>query len=174
LRAATAVFRRSRISGRRDRGARMRVPATQAWPLLAKPTAMTVEIALSRSASGRMIFGRLPPSSRVTRFIDSAAARMMERPTAVEPVKVTLAISGCDVSSAPTTSPRPVTILNTPAGRPASCRASVRTCVWMALISLGLMTTVQPAARAVASLLQMEPKLLSTGLWRRPRRSVGA
>jgi hypothetical protein len=55
---------------------------------------MTVETAASRSASGRMIFGPLPPSSRVTRFIVSAAVRMMARPTAVEPVKVTLAISG--------------------------------------------------------------------------------
>ena len=36
-------LRRSRISARRDRGARMCVPATQAWPLLAKPTPMTVE-----------------------------------------------------------------------------------------------------------------------------------
>ena len=36
-------------------------------------------------------------------------------------------------------------MLNTPAGNPAACSASVTTCVWIALISLGLTTAVQPA-----------------------------
>ena len=49
----------------------------------------------------------------------------MARPTAVEPVKLILATSGCVLSSAPTTSPLPLTTLNTPAGRCASCSASL-------------------------------------------------
>ncbi len=55
-------------------------------------------------------------------------------------------------------------MLNTPAGRPASCRASMTTWVWIALISLGLITAVQPAATAKASLLQMKPALAFQGV----------
>jgi len=89
---------------------------------------------------------------------------MMNDPPPVEPVKVTLATSGCDDSSAPTTSPRPLTMLNTPGGRPASCRPREDLGFEWRFISLGLRTTVQPAASAVASLLQMEPILLFQGL----------
>jgi hypothetical protein len=82
----------------------------------------------------------------------------------VLPVNDTLATSGWLLSSAPTTSPRPLTMLNKPGGRPALCSASVTTWVWVALISLGLITTVQPAASAVASLLQMKPALEFQGV----------
>ena len=48
-----------------------------------------------------------------------------------------------------------MTTLRRPFGSSASCRASINTCVCSALSSLGLMTTVQPAATAEASLRQM-------------------
>jgi len=47
-----------------------------------------------RSASGKMMLADLPPSSSVTRFRLSAAPRMICRPTAGEPVNVTLSTSG--------------------------------------------------------------------------------
>jgi hypothetical protein len=77
----------------------------QAWPLFRKPTPSTWGITASRSASSRMIDGPLPPSSSVTRFSVSAAVRMIVRPVAVEPVKVTLRTSGWAVSAAPATAP---------------------------------------------------------------------
>ncbi len=136
----------------------------QAWPLLPKPAMTARGTAWAKSASSRISVGDLPPSSSVTRFMVSAPARKIALPTAVEPVNDTLAISGFELSSAPTTSPRPLTTLNTPGGRPASCSASTRIWVWVALISLGLMTLVQPAAMAIASLPQMKPTLLFHGV----------
>jgi hypothetical protein len=47
-----------------------------------------------------------------------------------------------------------------------SISASVTTCVWIALISLGLTTAVQPAAIAAASLPQMKPASLFHGVMR--------
>ncbi len=114
-----------------------------------------VGIALSSTTSSRRMLGDLPPSSRVTRFIVAAPSRMILWPTATEPVNEILATSGLRTSSAPTSSPRPVTTLHTPGGRRASCRHFSNTCVCNALSSLGLTTTVHPAAMAEASLRQM-------------------
>ncbi len=144
----------------------MRVPAMQAWPLFMKPAWTASFTAVARSASSRITTGDLPPSSSVTRLQVSAAARRICLPTAVDPVNEILAMSGWALSSAPTVSPRPVTMLKTPAGSPASCSASVTTCVWMALISLGLTIAVQPAASAAASLPQMKPASLFHGVMR--------
>ena len=55
-------------------------------------------------------------------------------------------------------------MLTTPAGICAACSASVTICVCQALISLGLITAVQPAAIAVASLLQIKPASLFHGV----------
>ena len=49
-----------------------------------------------------------------------AAALTMSLPTSVEPVKATLSTSGCSASAAPAVSPKPVTMLTTPSGKPAS------------------------------------------------------
>lgn len=55
-----------------------------------------------------MMFGLLPPNSRVTVFkLEAAAAFMTIRPTGPEPVKATLRISGCSEMAAPTVWPRP-------------------------------------------------------------------
>jgi len=145
---ATPAVSSSSNATRRPSETRMRVPAMQAWPLFMKPASSTAGMTAGRSASSRIRVGDLPPSSRVTRFRVSALARTIALPTTVEPVNEILATSGCDVSSAPTTSPRPLTMLNTPAGRPAACRRSTTISVCSALISLGLITAVQPAANA--------------------------
>ena len=54
-------------------GTSSRVPASQAWPLLAIAANSDPSTATERSASSRMMFGPLPPSSRVTRLMVSAA-----------------------------------------------------------------------------------------------------
>src|SRR6266481_6486501 len=112
-------------------------------------------IASSRGASSSRIVGDFPPSSSVTRFIVAAPSRIIPSPTATEPVKEILSTSGLRTSSAPTTLPRPVTTFMRPFGRSASWRASTKTRVCSELNSLGLITTVQPAAMAEASLRQM-------------------
>src|SRR6202040_4175826 len=86
--------------------------------------------------------------------IVAAPSRMIDLPTAAEPVKEILATSGFRTSSAPTASPRPETTLQTPFGSFASCSHSNHTPVCKALNSLGFMTTVQPAATAEASFMQ--------------------
>lgn len=56
--------------------------------------------------------------------------------------------------SAPTPSPRPLTILINPAGRWALCTHSMISCVCKVLILLGFVTTVHPAASATDALLK--------------------
>ena len=54
--------------------------------------------------------------------------------------------------ASPTTGPVPVTRLKTPAGRPAASITSASRKALSGVTSLGLSTTVQPAARAGATL----------------------
>ena len=54
----------------------------------------------------------------------AAAAWAIPRPTSVEPVKATLATSGCSTRRCPQTLPGPATTLSTPSGRPASSAIS--------------------------------------------------
>ena len=62
------------------------------------------------SASGKMMFGDLPPSSSETRFRLPAEALRISLPTSVEPVKATLSISGCSAIELPAPGPKPVMI----------------------------------------------------------------
>ena len=73
-------------------------------------------------------------------------------PARVEPVNETMSTPGWAAMASPTTGPKPVTRLNTPAGRPISSKISARTKALRGATSLGLTTTVQPAARAGATL----------------------
>ena len=68
------------------------------------------------SASSNTTTGALPPSSRCTRFSDSAAFRAMSLPVFTSPVIDTMATFGFRTSASPAVSPWPVTTLNTPAG----------------------------------------------------------
>ena len=108
-------------------------------------------MARSRSASGKTIAGDLPPSSSETRLRLPAAALTMSLPTSVEPVKATLSTSGCSANAAPAVSPKPVTMLTTPSGMPASAISSPRRSAESGVCSAGLSTIVQPAASAGAS-----------------------
>ena len=94
--------------------------------------------------------GDLPPSSSVTRFSVSVAARLMILPTSVEPVNATLSTSGWRTRRSPAVSPMPVTMLTTPAGIPASATRSASLSAVSGVCSAGFNTSVQPAARAGA------------------------
>ena len=108
--------------------------------------------ALVRSASERITLADLPPSSSATLAMRSAAACEMARPVAVEPVNDTMSTPGWPAMAAPTIGPVPVTRLSTPAGTPASSAASNSRYATSGVSSLGLRTTVQPAASAAATL----------------------
>jgi hypothetical protein len=93
----------------------------------------------------------LPPSSSVTRLIDSAAPRAIVRPTSVDPVKAIFATSGCSTRRCPQVRPGPATTLTTPSGIPASAAISAKRRAVRGVSSAGFSTTVLPAANAGAS-----------------------
>ena len=95
-----------------------------------------------------MISGLLPPSSNEqgTRF--SAAAFATSFAVGTEPVKEMRDRSGCAVSAAPASSPKPCTTLNTPGGIPASAVMSASSEAVSGAHSGGFATTVSPAASA--------------------------
>ena len=72
----------------------MRVGASHDWPLLLKHAAVPRVTASAKSASGRMMFADLPPSSCATRFTVSAATFATMIPALVEPVNDIIATSG--------------------------------------------------------------------------------
>ena len=102
-------------------GTSMRDGALQDCPVLLYMCNTPRVTAASRSASSSTILGDLPPSSWVTRLTVGAAFWATRVPARVEPVKDIISTSGCLDSAVPTTGPSPLTILNTPAGTPASC-----------------------------------------------------
>ena len=59
-------------------------------------------------------------------------------------------MSGCSVKALPASSPNPLTVFKTPAGRPASSAISTNKRAVSGDASAGLWTTVQPAASAGA------------------------
>ncbi len=69
-------------------------------------------------------------------------------PTSVEPVKATLSISGCSAIELPAPGPKPVTMLRTPSGSPASMINSPRRRAVSGVCSAGLRMTVLPQASA--------------------------
>ena len=75
-------------------------------------------------------------------------------PVLVLPINEIALIRGCLVSTSPTHSPVPCTMLITPLGTLALCKHSKKACVSSALNSLGLITRVQPSAIAGAILPQ--------------------
>ncbi len=101
-----------------------------------------------------MIIGSEPPSSSVTRLVPRAARAMICSPTGVDPVNAIFRMPGWVTSAVPVSEPLPVTTLNVPAGRPPSARSSANRSVVSGVVPAGLATTVLPATRAGASLLQ--------------------
>ena len=81
---------------------------------------------------------------------EAAAAFMMARPVAVEPVKATLSISMWLAMAAPTVLPKPEIRLTVPAGKPASLINSHILSADRGVDSADLITTVFPVTRAGA------------------------
>ncbi len=125
-----------------------RVGEVHTWPALRVLPMRQVATALSRSASSNTSTGACPPSSSVQGFTWSAALRASRRPTAVEPVKVTLRITGDAIRWEDTSEGTPNTRFSTPAGRPASARAWASAMADQGVSSDGFITMEQPAARA--------------------------
>ena len=126
----------------------MRERAQQSWPALSKTAYGAAAAAFSRSASAKITFADLPPSSSVTRLIVPAAPRITCWPTSVEPVKPIFATSGCSISRCPTTEPLPEMTLSTPSGMPASSASSASRSEDSGVSSAGFSTTVLPHASA--------------------------
>ena len=103
------------------------------------------------SASGRMMNGPSPPSSKRRGL--SPAFSAICRPVAVDPVKKIPSTSGCS-TIAPPMSPNPCTTLITPSGRPASAKNSATMAHEVAANSDGFHTAVLPAATMWASAME--------------------
>ncbi len=126
----------------------MRVGALQVWPELCMQPSVPEATTLWTSTSPNTMLADLPPSSSETRLIVGAAAAATTPPTAVEPVRETMSTSGWVANASPSAPPAPFTMLNTPAGRPASSTASAKMRAESGESWLGLSTMVQPAASA--------------------------
>ncbi|MCY1432985.1 hypothetical protein D9M71_490030 [compost metagenome] len=101
------------------------------------------------STSGSTMAASLPPNSRVIRLRLRAPLSITRRPVAVEPVKVTLSMSGWEVIQGPKSSP-PDTTLTTPGGS-SSLISSPSLSEVSGVKGDGLSTTVLPATSAGAS-----------------------
>ena len=145
----------------------MRERAQQSWPALPKTAPGAAAAAAWMSASANTTLADLPPSSKVTRLIVCAAPAAIVRPTAVEPVKATLATSGCSTSRCPQVRPGPATTLTTPSGIPASTAIRSNSIAVSGVSSAGLSTTVFPAASAGAS---FHPAIVKREVPRRDQR----
>ncbi|MNP19611.1 hypothetical protein D3C76_1121480 [compost metagenome] len=132
-------------------GTIIRVGALHDCPTLRNADITPSGTALAKSASGSRMFGDFPPSSCVTRFTVWAAACATSAPARFEPVIEIISISGCAAIAAPTSDPLPFTRLKTPGGRPASWTSCANRRALRGDSSLGLRTTVHPAAIAGAT-----------------------
>ena len=104
--------------------------------------------AASMSASSKTTTGALPPSSRCTRLTLGAALAATSAPARTDPVMATRPGVRCSTSIRPV-SRSPVITLSAPAGRNSEAISASRRVV-SGVVSLGLSTTVLPAARAGA------------------------
>ena len=105
--------------------------------------------AASMSASSKTRNGALPPSSIETLRTSSAAWAISERPTSVEPVKLSLRRRGSEITgSAIPPEDSPTTTFRTPSGRPHSASRSASASAESGVSFAGFQTIVQPAAIA--------------------------
>ena len=86
-------------SSYRSRGTSSRVVSAQPWPAWMQTANAAAPTAAARSASSSTIAADLPPSSRNTFFSVGAAAAMIARPVAVEPVNETRSTRGSVAST---------------------------------------------------------------------------
>ena len=134
-----------------DSSTMMRAPAEHTCPEWTKPPLRALSTAASKSASAKMTFGFLPPSSRATRFTVSAACLAIILPVTRPPVKETISTSGWVDSGLPAVAPAPVMRFATPAGTPASVSTVMSIIAVCGVSSACLRTKVLPAASAGAT-----------------------
>ncbi len=87
----------------------------------------------------------------------SAASRINQRPTPVEPVKVILAILGLRQNSSPIGLAAPVTTENAPLGTPARSASTASARADNGVCEAGFRIMVQPAAKAGPALRVIMP-----------------
>ena len=122
-------------------------PARQRCPADPNTDPTTASATISGSASGSTIMWFLAPPSACTRFPAAPARAYTIFATRLDPTNDTPATSGWSISAS-TASCRPCTTFSTPGGSPARTASSTtRWCV-SGSCSLGLSTTVFPAATA--------------------------
>ena len=106
----------------------------------------------SMSQSDSATSGDLPPSSSVRLAMFGAAALATFTPVGTDPVKVMCRTKRWEDNAAPASMPSPVTTFTTPGGTPQSKMIWARSSAVNGVVSAGLATTVQPAAKAGATL----------------------
>ncbi len=129
----------------------MRLVAVQRCPVVPNAPQSPPSMARSRLASSSTIIGFLPPSSSEQCLKLLAAVVPTILPTAEEPVSEMARTTGCSVSGVPTSEPKPVTMLMTPFGMPASVSACTRLKVESGVSCAGLITQVLPQTTAGSS-----------------------
>ncbi|SNV22607.1 Uncharacterised protein [Dermatophilus congolensis] len=144
----------------------MRDPAVHRSPLREKTPKMVASIAADRSASLKITAGDLPPSSIDRPLRWGAALAKMVWPVFDSPVKEMRGTSGCLTRASPASSPRPLTRLKTPCGRPASSKMPAHSEADRGVNSAGLRTTVFPVASAGASFQDSSMKGVFQGVMR--------
>ena len=95
----------------------------QTWPALRNLLDAIALAATAMSASSNTITGAWPPSSIVARFMCRPAMAASCLPTAVEPVKEILRMTGCGMRYDEISAGSPYTRFTVPAGTPASAKA---------------------------------------------------
>ena len=126
----------------------------QIWPMFENDRRAAAAAAASTSPSSSTTNGVWPPSSSETRFIPSAAPRMIACPVRVEAVALMSRIAGWRTSASPSPGPGPGRSLSTPGGSPAPVRSSATRPTASGVCSGGLTMTGQPAASAGATFQQ--------------------
>src|SRR6185436_20169215 len=126
----------------------MRLAAVHRWPLVPKAPQTAPSTARSIFASSMTMMAFFPPISSEHGLKLLAAASPTIRPTSDDPVNEIARTSGWLTSGAPASGPKPVTMLTTPLGNPASINARTRLIVESGVSSAGLMTQVLPQTNA--------------------------
>lgn len=147
--AAATFVSSSQTASYSESGTYRRLSAAQVCPVLMKAPQKSPSAIAAGSASSRTMPASLPPSSTVTRFTESAEARMIALPVTVDPVNMSLSTPGCEDSASPTSRP-PGTAIRTSWGS-AVFSTCARATTESGVYSLGLITTVFPMRRAGAS-----------------------
>ena len=141
---ATASTSRARSSSYTGSSTTTRLADAQRCPAFENAAASTHSTARSRSASSQTTSAFFPPSSRHVFASRRAAASLIARPVAADPVKLTRSTSAWSTSAAPASAPSPCTTFRTPAGTPASSASAARNDADAGVCSDGFTTEALP------------------------------